>query len=82
MEFECRRCLLNQTNPDLHLTIRQHIANLDSDIKCSKQEYENRLETCRSCKFLVNGMCVLCGCFVEMRAATAKNRCADTPEKW
>ena len=82
MDITCKRCLLDQTDQELYLTIHHHITTLDESVRCDGQEYIYRIEECRSCHYLVNGMCSLCGCFVEMRAAVKKNRCADTPEKW
>ena len=52
-----------------------YIRNLDQAIKASSQLYEERLETCKTCERLINGMCNACGCFVEMRAAVHKNKC-------
>ena len=31
---------------------------------------------------LVDGMCVLCGCYVELRALKIGMRCADIDKKW
>ena len=35
---------------------------------------------CKNCDLLLSGMCRACGCFVELRAAIAANRCPY--EKW
>ena len=34
------------------------------------------------CDNLINGMCKICGCFVEMRAAVKKNYCPDIEKYW
>lgn len=44
--------------------------------------YQERLSLCRQCESLLNGMCRICGCFVEMRAAVAKNYCPAINKKW
>ena len=35
---------------------------------------------CKECKYLNEGLCGACGCFVELRAVIAVNRCPY--EKW
>ena len=44
--------------------------------------YKDRLQKCTSCDHLVNGMCALCGCFVEVRAAKVRQHCAKNAEIW
>ena len=44
--------------------------------------YAHRLELCKACGHLVNGMCELCGCFVEVRAAKINQHCAETAQRW
>ncbi len=57
-----------------------YINGLDDEIRADAQTYEGRLELCRRCDLLMNGMCRACGCFVELRAAIAANACPY--EKW
>ena len=38
------------------------------------------LAVCKECKYLNEGLCGACGCFVELRAVIAVNRCPY--EKW
>ena len=79
----CKRCLLYELAEDSYFeNVYEYIRSLDESVKASPRQYENRLNTCRSCDNLVNGMCKLCGCFVEVRAAVLKNSCASTPVKW
>ncbi len=59
-----------------------YIEGLDEDIKASETEYERRLEICKSCDNLLNGMCRICGCFVELRAVIDKNYCPNTEKRW
>ena len=37
---------------------------------------------CKACGHLVNGMCELCGCFVEVRASKKNQRCAQSADIW
>mgnify|MGYP000025854612 len=46
----------------------------------SEAVYEDRLAVCKECKYLNEGLCGACGCFVELRAVIAVNRCPY--EKW
>ena len=50
--------------------MRQYIRGLDEEIKTESQEYQRRLAFLqRTVTGLINGMCRICGCFVEYRAA-------------
>lgn len=60
----------------------EYIDQLDADIKAEHQLYEQRLMLCKECEQLLNGMCRVCGCFVEMRAAIAKNCCPAVHPRW
>ena len=48
----------------------------------SKEEYEERLRICTECDSLMNGMCGVCGCYVEMRAAVKTHYCPDVKKRW
>lgn len=77
------RCLLRELGPeDYFKNVYDYIASLDPERRAPRAEAERRLALCLACPRLQNGMCALCGCFVEVRAALRQNRCADTPPKW
>lgn len=79
----CRRCLLKDlTDSDYFANVYEYIDSLLPEVRTPPPEYERRLDTCRSCDHLVNGMCRLCGCFVEVRAAKRRNHCADSASFW
>lgn len=79
----CRKCLLKEMgDAEYARTVEEHIASLPGNIKTPEPEYQNRLAVCRECDRLINGMCALCGCFVELRAAKRVNSCPDSPAKW
>ena len=53
---------------------------LSPEEKAGEEEYRRRLDVCQECEKLQNGMCLSCGCFVQVRAAKGKERCPW--EKW
>lgn len=73
----CKRCLLREMadQGDYFRTLQDYIENMDPDRKAPGDLYEVRLAVCRECDMLMQGMCRKCGCYVEMRAAVAKNVC-------
>ena len=82
MEY-CKRCFLYElTDGDYFKSIYEYIESLPDIIKADPETYKMRLAFCRSCDELINGMCKLCGCFVEVRAAKKMNSCAAFPPKW
>ena len=73
----CRRCLLKESQRDkLYRSVMEFIDAIPTEEKTPKKDYSRRLGLCRTCHYLINGMCSLCGCFVEVRAAKVKQRCA------
>lgn len=78
----CRRCLTRDMmdKAALFQNMYDYIDNLDESIKTNQPLYEKRLMICKECDLLADGMCRACGCFVEMRAALAKNSCPY--DKW
>ncbi len=79
----CKRCLLLETDPEgLFKKVSELISLIPEDIKTPEEEYGRRLEICKSCDGLQNGICKECGCFVELRAATRKNYCPSAYHKW
>ena len=79
----CRRCLAKDM-PDASYfdNMYEYIRQLDPEIKAEDSLYEESLAFCKECDHLLNGMCRICGCFVEMRAAIRKNHCPDIHGKW
>ncbi|WP_315067617.1 DUF6171 family protein [uncultured Clostridium sp.] len=79
----CRRCLLDEIfEVNEYKNMQEYIRNIDKYIKTEDDEYKRRLNLCKECDNLINGMCKICGCFVEMRAAVKKNYCPDIRNKW
>jgi len=78
----CRICLLKELGEGYFQNVYEYIESLPDEIKVCEEEYARRLEICCSCKNLVNGMCKICGCFVEVRAVKRLSHCPDTKSKW
>lgn len=80
----CRRCLLEQMDGErATLTLlRERLDALPSERRADDAAYRARLAVCALCDHLNGGVCALCGCYVEWRAALAVTRCADTPPRW
>lgn len=78
----CKRCLTRDMigQEEYFQNLRDYIANLDTDIKAEEAVYEERLNICKECELLFQGMCRSCGCYVELRAAVAHNACPH--KKW
>lgn len=78
----CRKCLTRDMigKEEYFRSLREYIANLDPNIKADEALYEERLAACKECDLLLEGMCRICGCYVELRAVVAKNICPR--KKW
>lgn len=78
---QCIRCLLREMDQDAYIkNIHEYIQNIDEDIKTEEKLYERRLDICKQCDYLHEGMCRACGCFAELRAAVSSNCCSY--DKW
>lgn len=83
MKAFCKKCLLSEIDADkYYATMFEYIDNLPIDIKTEDGEYKRRLGLCKLCDNLVNGMCIKCGCFVEVRAAKRLNYCPSEDKFW
>ena len=79
----CKRCLLLDVDPEgLYIKVSELISLIPEDTKTPDGEYSRRLEICKSCQNLENGVCRECGCFVELRAAAKKNYCPSAEHFW
>lgn len=75
MSRACRRCLLRDLDGAYFASIYEYIDHLPQEQKAPQALYAQRLALCKTCQSLQNGMCALCGCFVEVRAAKKAQRC-------
>jgi hypothetical protein len=79
----CRKCLLRDANEaDFFATVNEYIQSIPPEHKAAPAVYETRLGICKSCDHLISGMCELCGCYVEVRAARVNAHCAKHADKW
>lgn len=83
MERLCKRCLVREmADADMLTRIQRTIELIPEKERCVGEVYQQRLSACRECDRLINGMCRVCGCFVEVRAARKKEHCPGIPERW
>jgi hypothetical protein len=79
----CRKCLLREMDErEYFANLYEYIEHLDEDLKVGDALYEKRLAVCKECDSLWNGMCRICGCYVELRAVMKKNSCPGLEKKW
>lgn len=79
----CRKCLLrDMPEGEYFANLYQYISGIPKQEKVVDAVYEQRLSICRSCEHLLSGMCRLCGCYVELRAAMKIRACPDVPARW
>mgnify|MGYP005787948099 CR=1 FL=1 len=83
MNTLCRKCLLEDMDETEYFRhLKDYIAAYPKEKRAEDAEYSRRLEICRSCGELYDGMCRKCGCYVELRALKKQARCAAVPDKW
>lgn len=79
----CRKCLLEEMDQDEVLTdVRRYIERIPQEERTEEELYRERLERCRACEQLLSGMCRVCGCFVELRAAVRVRACPLVHPRW
>ena len=77
----CRKCLLEQFDEERYLTlIRKEIDWMDEEMRAQEELYRKRLACCTECEKLMQGTCLACGCYVELRAAARRGNCPR--KKW
>lgn len=78
MNNTCKRCLLYEAGEKkTYQNIQDYISTISDELKVSSEVYSQRLEQCKSCDNLISGMCLKCGCYVEVRAVLKDKRCPD-----
>ncbi|HIU76349.1 MAG TPA: hypothetical protein IAC62_10730 [Candidatus Pelethocola excrementipullorum] len=79
----CKKCLLREMEEGEYFkNLYDYIQRLPADDKVSEELYEERLNICKDCDNLQNGMCRICGCYVELRAAMKVRSCPGLPSRW
>ena len=78
----CKRCLLLESaEEDTLALIREKITAIPAADKADDTLYQARLAACKTCDHLLSGVCVKCGCYVELRAAFSGQKCPDAKHK-
>lgn len=79
---ECKRCLLLESGEKaVFETVNAYLENLDESEKVSDEIYRERLNNCGECDSLISGMCLKCGCYVEIRAALKNKSCPNADNR-
>ncbi len=77
----CKKCLLSEVDPAFYKeTIANYILRIPQEEQASVETRAKRLQICKDCEKLTNGICQLCGCFVEYRSAKDGAECPQ--ELW
>jgi len=74
----CRRCLLQDIpgkEAEYYQSVLLYRRMLPSKQAVTDEIYESRLAACLECEELVGGVCLQCGCYVQIRAAAKKKDC-------
>ena len=84
MSSNCKKCLLLQAGENVtYEEIKEYISSLDKSLIVNDDIYKQRLSHCTKCDNLISGMCLKCGCYVEVRAKLKKSYCPDySNRKW
>ena len=84
MFHQCKKCLLREAGEKKsYESVTSYLDSLSSDIKVDDIEYSKRIKQCKKCEYLISGMCLKCGCYVEIRARLKNKSCADYDNrKW
>lgn len=84
MNHKCKKCLLLEAGEKKSFdSVQSYIENLDDSLKVNDNVYKHRINQCKNCDNLISGMCLKCGCYVEIRARLKDKNCADFDNrKW
>ncbi|MDR1541318.1 MAG: DUF6171 family protein [Clostridiales bacterium] len=82
MKAECIRCLLHEMTYDAANIVAAYVEALPEEMKAEPALVQKRLAACKRCECLIGGICRLCGCFVEARAAKKSLKCPMSENIW
>lgn len=78
MKNECKKCLLYEAGEKVtYDEIMKYVATLDKSEIVTETDYNNRISYCKTCDNLISGMCLKCGCYVEVRARLKDKNCPN-----
>ncbi len=80
----CPGCLVKDMPEESALLqiLWEYVASIPAEQRVEDGLYGQRLACCAACDALYGGLCRLCGCYVEARAAKALQRCPRVPPRW
>lgn len=79
----CKKCLIRDMAEKSYAeNLESYMQRIGDNIRTDVQEYEKRLSICKECEDLLSGMCLKCGCYIELRAMTKTQKCPNVPAKW
>ena len=79
---ECKKCLLLEAGESVtYEEIMKYVASLDKELLTGERKYIERITKCKRCDNLISGMCLKCGCYVEVRARLKAQQCPDENNK-
>ena len=77
----CKKCLIREMDPQkFKEELAGYIEKLHEKDRADDALYDKRLSVCKTCEKLNQGTCLMCGCYVEIRAAAVFSRCPK--RKW
>lgn len=78
----CKKCLLLEAGEQKSFAgVKDYLDTIDNSLKVNDDLYKKRLSLCKECDNLISGMCLKCGCYVEIRAALKNKACPDFDDK-
>lgn len=80
MKTVCKKCLLREMAEADKNMIEKYKAAIKAADRAPEACYESRLSVCKACRYLNQGICGACGCYVELRAAAEHAACPY--QKW
>lgn len=84
MKHSCKKCLLYEAGEKVtYNEIMAYVSTLNQNDLVDAALLNKRLDKCKQCDNLLSGMCVKCGCYVEVRARLKNSNCPDYDNrKW
>ena len=72
----CRKCLIRDMSAaDYEEKLGKYIEAISPAERADEKTREERLTRCLECEKLLEGTCLACGCYVEIRASLRDGHC-------
>lgn len=81
---KCKKCLLLEAGENVtYSEIMSYVNTINKNDLTDESVYFKRISFCKECEYLISGMCVKCGCYVEVRARLKNSNCPNYDNrKW